>query len=377
MKQFLTPKFGIALLVYLFVVPIYLLSYKNQVLLSMIESLKEVAGVSTVALPVSPTPIPLPRILEPYGITNPTFTQDTLSQIESLGVRWVRLPILWSTIETGPGAYDWRQVDSMVAMANANNLHIDFVFTNAPPWHMITCKESGKPFAFGAESISAFASIVATRYNGQTNHGFIDAYEIGSEEFDTYGSDTAPTDVACRTAGYYVPVLKAGYHAIKSVSPKSLVGMFGMGWNSKQHEVIYLQQLYTIDPMIGKFFDYGTITYYNASYETRGDPTKSVTSNPDYPTFAEKISLMQQTFSQFNDSEKPIWVSEIGWKQPFVSVALENTYLQESVAVASKARVARIFWYSLDTDGYGLLSHGTPTPVYSTFEQLIRKMPNW
>jgi len=377
MKQLLRPLILIPLLLYLFIVPIVLLFYSNNSLASVIESVKEVAGVSTVSLPPSPTPLPEKIITQPYGVTNSIVTQDTIVQVKNLGVSWIRLPMLWSSIETGPHAYDWTQLDTIVSLVNQNNLHIDFVIANPPPWNAGVCKDSTKAFGFTPEAMSSFGAVLASRYNGESNHGFIDAYEIGNDEFDTFGSDTLSSDVACRKPEYYVPILKAGYTALKKSSHKSLIGMFGMGGNSKQKIVSYLDGLYMSDPTISKFFDFGNIHYYNTIVETKGDPAKTIPSDPDYATFSEKILLMQQTFNQFNDTKKPLWVSEIGWKQPFVTQQIQSSYLSTVMLTAKQLKVEKIFWFSVDSDNYGLFLQSKPSLSAQVYQQFTQKNPTW
>jgi hypothetical protein len=64
---------------------------------------------------------------------------------------------------------------------NAANIHVDFAIQAAPSWHLSQmCK--GTLFLPGPNDIAQFATLIATRYDGNHGHGRIDAFEIGNHE---------------------------------------------------------------------------------------------------------------------------------------------------------------------------------------------------
>ncbi|MBV9951585.1 MAG: hypothetical protein JO291_06520, partial [Acidimicrobiia bacterium] len=52
----------------------------------------------------------------------------------STGATWVRLPILWSSIEQSPGVYWWSRQEQVVGLARAHGLHVIANVSYTPKW---------------------------------------------------------------------------------------------------------------------------------------------------------------------------------------------------------------------------------------------------
>src|ERR1700674_2740087 len=115
----------------------------------------------------------------PYGFTTIHADSQLVTFYKQLNVCWVRYQFHWSKIETSNGVYDWSQVDAAIATMNAANIHVDFAIQDAPDWHRTQiCSGDGKPFLPGPAEMATFATAIATRYDSQHGHGYIDAFEI-------------------------------------------------------------------------------------------------------------------------------------------------------------------------------------------------------
>jgi len=158
-------------------------------------------------------------------------------------------------------------VDQQVAQANQAGIHIVYVIQAAPSWHNTeVCSADGVHFRFGPNDVSQFATALAQRYNGKNGHGYIDAYEIGNEDFDNYWNKAiGSASLQCRDPKYYVADLKSGYTAIKAQSPSALVGMFGMWYEDKTFEANFINGMFQLDPNVGNYMDYGNFHFYNGS----------------------------------------------------------------------------------------------------------------
>jgi hypothetical protein len=263
-------------------------------------------------------------------------------------------------------------------LANANHIHLDFAIQNAPRWHL-TQSCNGQAILPRAVDMAQFATLLATRYNGQNGHGYIDSYEIGNEEFDNYWNIDQAHSAPCRAASYYGPVLKAGYQAIKAASPQAMVGMFGLWWEDTAHIHNYLQWLYRNG--YGQDFDYANFHYYICNR----DP--SVISGSQ-PSFDSEWQTIHTVMSQNGDGNKPIWVTEVGWT--ISSINQEGTcsvtpqtqadYLNYVLTEAKNSHVvAKVFWYTLrsDTDGMNILPPSGPLPAYTALQTFINQYPQW
>ncbi len=332
----------------------------------------------------TPTPITQPgggggpcTTSSPYGFTTIHADAQLVTFYKQLNVCWVRYQIHWrkqgakAGIETSPGVYDWSQVDAAVAAMNAAHIHIDFAIQYAPQWDLTqTCAGDGKPFLPGPDQMRQFATILATRYNGKNGHGFIDSYEIGNEEYDSYFVPSEGNNQECRNANYYAPVLKAGYEAIKAVSPQALVGMFGMWWHYEPHIRDFITYLFTNG--YGKYMDYMNFHYYH------GGEDPSVTDG-DNPSFDLQWQTMHNIAAQYGFANKPIWVTETGW--PSADAQKQNQYLQYIMGESAKSHVIqKVFWFTIN---YGQQADniypagGSPMPAFFSFQAIVRQKPQW
>lgn len=311
----------------------------------------------------------------PYGFTTIHADATLVTIYKQLNVCWVRYQINWwdknkkGGIEKAPGVDDWSQVDAMVAAMNAAHIHIDFPIQIFPPWTLTqTC--DGTPFLPGPAQLAAFASTIATRYNGHNGHGFIDAFEIGNEEFDNYfNPNDGAGSIQCRTANYYGPVLQAGYEAIKKASPNALVGMFGMWYHNLPHIQSFMTYLYSNG--YGKYMDYMNFHYYNDS----GNPADSA---GDRPSFDVWWQTMHSIAAQYGYANKPIWVTETGW--PNQDPQNQDQNLQYVMDQAMNSHVVqKVFWFTVN---YGHESKTIdpptgPLPAFYSLQKMVQAKPQW
>ena len=170
----------------------------------------------------------------PYGFTTIHADSSLVTVYKQLNVCWVRYQYHWDKIERKPGVYTWTDVDAAIATMNAAHIYVDFAIQYSPQWDLVqSC--FGTPYLTGPTQMAQFATILATRYDGKHGHGKISSYEIGNEEYDQHFSGNPATSEQCRQASNYGPVLKAGYQAIKAVSPDVTVGMFGQWYRYINH----------------------------------------------------------------------------------------------------------------------------------------------
>jgi hypothetical protein len=311
----------------------------------------------------------------PYGFTTIHADTQLVSIYKQLNVCWVRYQVHWwdknkkGGIEATQGVRDWTQVDAAVATMNKAGIHIDFPIQQAPPWDM-TQQCNGTPFLPGPAQMRDFATEIATRYDGHHGHGYIDAFEIGNEEYDNYydpGNGSA--SLQCRSASYYGPVLQAGYEAIKAASPNALVGMFGMWYHNLPHIQDFMTYLYSNG--YGKYMDYMNFHYYNDS----GDPAVSEGERPSFDVWWQ---AMHGIATKYGFANKPIWITETGW--PDQDPQAQDQHLQYVMSQASNSHVIqKVFWFTVNygNQSKNIYPPGGPLPAFTTFQKIVQQKPQW
>ena len=341
---------------------------------------------------VNPTGRGGPCFDSPYGFTTVHVDAQLISLYKELNVCWVRYQYHWAKgsgkkpgIEASPGAYGWSDLDSSIALLNAAGIHIDFAIQDAPDWDRSqVCAVTGQHFLPGPGEMATFAKAIATRYNGNNGHGFIDSFEIGNEEFDNYYVPGNPASEACRSASYYGEVLKAGYQAIKAASPKALVGMFGMWWNNLPHVKDFITYLYSHG--YGQYMDYMNFHYYHGS----NDPSVSVGNNP---SFDLEWQTMHNIATQYGFATKPIWVTETGWSTDAnpnakagvtpnaVTPGVQANYMRYVLNEAANSKVvSKVFWFTIDSPNEAhniYLPNGSPLPAVQVLQAMVQQKPQW
>lgn len=315
----------------------------------------------------------------PYGFTVLTiFNQTTINDLKVLHVNWIRYQLNWSDIETQPGQYNWHKLDTAVALANANGIHLTFPLQLAPTWalHQICAHQHLLP---DAQAMATFASAVARRYNDHSNHGYIESYEVGNEEFDSLWTGDWNASISCRRPNLVGPVLKAAYLAIKAASPNARVGMNSIWWVNTPHIHDYMAWLY--QNHYGSYFDFANFHYYICNE----NPDVTI---GDRPSFDMEWLTIHNVMAEYGDENKPIWVTEVGWNTSDVyqsarCIVTPQQQAQYIVATAQSAMnshvIQHIFWYTLnrERDGMSITQLDEKLPSFFALQKFIQQHPTW
>lgn len=170
----------------------------------------------------------------PYGLTiglNPPVGQpasnytnwtNLFADMANLGCSWLRFQLSWSNIQFNQSdpvsAWSLAPLDDAVFQCNSAGIHLVFPLRNAPSWAFATSSQRMTDQTPGNSSnndgvyapdptlFSQFAQAIATRYNGLTlntltgqPYGFIDAYEVGNEEFNSTATSMTNTITLAQT----------------------------------------------------------------------------------------------------------------------------------------------------------------------------------
>lgn len=318
-----------------------------------------------------------------------TFWTNFNADTTNLGLNWVRTQRRWSDIENPQGTYNWTGLDDDVSKLNTAGLKISFPIQDAPSWALANPSQTvdGTHYLPDPTLMAGFATQVATRYNGLNGHGFIDAIEVGNEDFDIYYDSSYPLDTPpyqpYRDVSFFTPVLSAVSPAIRSASPKTLVGMCAMWWREFPHIQNFMTGIYTAG--LKNYFDFANFHFYPGG----NDPYLSENSGI-YPSFVAEYQKIQSVMLAYGDGAKPIWCTEFGWavtnvnQSTVITQDQQNAYYKEMLDFARQSgAIQKIFFYTLSYDNDGMtLEQGTgptftPTEAYTTLKNYIAQYPHW
>jgi hypothetical protein len=244
---------------------------------------------------------------------DPTAATNVVGDVQQAGFNWITEQIEWDAVETAPGSYDFTELDNIVALGQKAGLNIMLSFEHAPVFYRTDTSGlmPGDPTTFGA-----FMGAVASRYAGQ-----VQAYELWNEENLDREAGTGNVDPST-----YLPLLEAGYTAVKASDPNALVllgapsptGVDIPG--SVMNDVSYLQNLYAINGgEAAGYFD--VLSAHPSGFSNPPDCTPDTPFcslsggwNTDDSFFAfTRVGQYRDVMVQNGDANKQIWFTEFGY----------------------------------------------------------------
>ena len=343
----------------------------------------------------------------PYGTTiqsqgsvlNPARVVD----MQNMGIWWCRFFVNWTTMEpTYGGAYDFSLWDDAIAKCNAVGINFVATIQGPPAWHCYgwpgptppatppnPCDPS-KTWAIPADA-AAFATVIATRYNGSTTPNplkagtflFAASVESANEGFDDGISK-------CHSGKWAVPVQKAVYNAVKAVNPAILVGAPAQLQLDDAASLAWIQAYYAAGG--GGYADYHQIHFYPGS---RGPNT----DDGSHVTMFNYANQIVTAASGYGHGKVGVWMTETGYAQNNLtgtdsgpcagagggvgSYAEQSCLLQETLDAGrlSNGIIDKVFIYTLSSgDGYSPIHGQTPEVFeagYTMYVAYTAQYPVW
>jgi hypothetical protein len=188
----------------------------------------------------------------PHGIlltgidhTTPTSTLAThLQRARDAGAGWVRIDLMWYSVQWNPGEWNWQHFDRVFQEAGNRGLQVLPVLWGTPNWAAVA-----GGFSYGVPNMGAWEAFVfaaASRYRGR-----VPMWEIWNEPDLSYFWRGTP--------GQYAETLARAYQQIKRADPNASVLLGGLAQGGGANSV-FLQQILS-DPVnpAGYFFDYHNV----------------------------------------------------------------------------------------------------------------------
>lgn len=304
--------------------------------------------------------------------------EELMDDIVAAGSHWVRFDVGWCTLEeAGPGQIStWYldRLDKVVAEAEERGLSMAITLTCSPTW----ARSDGRIKALpdDPQQYARVATYLASRYAGR-----VAAWEVWNEPdcLDVGCSNAPPAD--------YVPLLKAGYQAIKAADPKTTVVSGGISGIN----LAWISEL--IKDGGGDYMDaMGVNPYLN--------PAKAPPDTRPSPGFIDRYRITNaqaahELLVKQGYPDLPLWFTEFGWSTGRISrprydgvpPETQAAYLTQAVDLVRDRYpyVTHIFWFCLrdrddatvNENGFGLLElDGTPKPSYAAFTAANQALAN-
>lgn len=249
-----------------------------------------------------------------------------------------RVTYYWSDIEPTQGNWQFAVYDGLVA--RAANAKIPLLGILAYAMKRVAnaaASMSGSPWALSfcpaddAGRFATFAGTVAARYPR------VLYWEIWNEPNTTYFWRPSPDPAR------YVELLKLSYAAIKAANPKAVVVLGGLSPGGGNGQVNTMSAASFLEAV----YQNGGKNYFDAvGFHAYNDGVSPDSYLQDY------VNNVRDVMTQYEDGNKQIWVTEIGWYVGTgangLSEGQQADYLTRAFTILHNLDfVERVYWYNL------------------------------
>jgi hypothetical protein len=290
---------------------------------------------------------------------------------------------MWSWVESTKGTYDWSFYDHYMLLAAQAGEHVIPTLYGTPSWAGATgVTIPSDPTAYAAW-VGAFVSRYGPHGSFWTANPSLAAYAISTFELwnEPYYSNG--------NAGNYNPaayanLVKAAGTAAHKADPAAKVLLAGETDTGQQVAgtwVNWIDALYQAVPDLNSYFDGVAVHPYGAD-------VTGLSGTGDNQL--RRVELIRADFVSHGASDKPLWITEIGWptcvnatNQLCVTAAQQAANFTTMVGYLHttwKSYVKAVFLYDLQDQGtnladqeqnFGLYTYGgTAKPILSLFQAL-------
>ena len=236
-----------------------------------------------------------------------------MNQIESqTSTPWMREAFNWSQIEPSNGTYNFSRYDTLMTLAAQKNVHILANLLDTPSW-------AGSSDNAIPNDPSAFAAFVATVVGRYGPHGSfwsthptltkmpITTFELWNEPYYNNGNN------GDYNPGRYARLVKAAGAAGHAADPsaKFLLAADNQCALVSGTWVWWIDALYQAVPDLSNYFDGIAVHPYGSDLTNVQYPTPGQAYN-GYSQ-VRRLETIRQQFVNHGASDKPLWITEIGW----------------------------------------------------------------
>lgn len=306
----------------------------------------------TVAAPRTPAHGADPAL--PYGINVHLASGAVLDRVTEAGIAWIRVDFNWFLMEPRRDVYDWSVTDAVVDAARARGLNVFATLAYTPGWAN-GGQGTNVPPADPADWYQ-FVFDTVSRYKGAVKH------------WGMWNEPNHPQFYSGSREQYIQDVLRLGAQAARDADPTSFV----LG-----PELAHLESadwkmwLYTVLTEAGDVIDIVTHHAYD-------DTGWRVLHDMGAGVALRKSSTPRGIMELTGTADKPLWLTETGWRTDEVSEAQQaEYYVQVLKGVDALGWLDKIFFYEIIDDArfpaqWGILrSDLSPKEAFYRYQSYI------
>jgi cellulase (glycosyl hydrolase family 5) len=323
-------------------------------------------------------------------LTNLAAAADAGATVIHTNANWATIaPTKPTDVTNGDDpAYQLADLDQLVAAAPQYGLRVMVTIVGTPKW--VNGGQTPNHMPKQLSQLTAFARMLATRYNGHTGHGSVFLWSVWNEP--NLQLFLTPQFVGNKivSPGNYVKLYKAAYTGIKAGNSAAQVAIGETSPQGRDKPTSISGQGQSVAP--------GTFAKMVAA--TKGLKFAAWAQHP-YPTSPgakalEKVRYPNVTLTQLPTFEQslaklfhrtvPIWMTEYGHEtkpaEPHgVTFSQQALYMRQALAIARSDKNVQMFvWFTFrDAPGNPWQSgienaNGTPKPSFATFSSLVHSL---
>lgn len=283
-----------------------------------------------------------------FGLNSHAAHDYMFERFAEIGIRWHRVDMEWSQVERNEGVLDWSLTDRVMDTTDRLGLSVMVSVSYTPAWaaggtdHALPPRDPSRFVAFVRE--------VVRRYRGR-----IDCIGIWNEpnlrEFWKGSKQQFINDL-----------LVPGLRAIREEAPE--MATCGPDLSSSGDERNDWLAPILASPA-GGLLDVITHHQYDGKDSVKGR--------------VEEIKKLRSFLVQRGHSDKPVWITETGWRTPGFSESAQSANLRGMMEAMQQNASwwHKTFWYDSHGEGWGLLQPddapdvGRPRQSYYAYRDVI------
>jgi len=310
----------------------------------------------------------------PFGVQVYGVDLDWVYRMTAMGMRWVRLPLYWRTIEpqnTTPQYYTWQPgFEQQLAGFSASGVQVILTLDSNPSWAATYL--NGPIDRVGIGELTQFVQAAVWRYSqppyNVKHWEFYNEPDNGNVLFAEQGAGYFG-----HTPGAYVDVLEAVYQPIKSVDPEAQVLLGGLAYDAWP------------DPFVEDFLDQVLINGGAAYFDVMNFhyyPAFRANWEPYGHDILGKLTYLRNKLAAYG-VQKPFACTETGWfTNPDAggSDEVQSRFVAQVFVRGASAELYPVIWFMLhdspwDPRSWGLVDlELNPKPSYYAFQTLTTQL---
>ncbi len=307
----------------------------------------------SILAPAAVEPEPSPSLVQaeesPFGVNH----GHNFSIVASGGIRWDRQDFVWNAIEPENGTFVFDELDATVQEAldagvkMLGILDYSAEWASSAPLRWTDGRDRAPPKYLSDWSEYVYKTV--EHFKGRVDH-----WEVWNEPNTRYFWLPKADPVA------YTKLLRAAYLAAKKANPNCTILIGGMiGFDYSFLEEVYRQ---------------GGRSYFDvlALHPYPGAPDPCF----DQFNFSDYMKEVRSIMSEYGDSNKEIWFTELGWGigGNFTKRDQAN-FLVRAYVLSFAEGIDKLFWFNFrgpsSTEGSALLDNDfTPRPAFQAHKTL-------